>query len=41
VTELAADLNESYYFAGLLVTKEVHETDEILHLITEYFVERM
>jgi len=41
VTELYSDLNESYYIAGLFVTKEVHETEKLLHLITEYFVERM
>jgi len=41
VTELAADLNESYYIAGLFVTKEVHKADKLLHLITEYFVEGM
>jgi hypothetical protein len=32
---------ESYSIAGLLVNKEVHEANKLLHLITEYFVERM
>jgi hypothetical protein len=39
VTELAADLKR--VIAGLFVTKEVREADKLLHLITEYFVERM
>jgi hypothetical protein len=43
VTEWAADLNESYllYCGSFCDQRKVHEADKLLHLITDYFVERM